>query len=224
MATNHTTPGFKIHIPGWQKLNAINGWWTALMKLIQSHQWYFTMNVTLVWSFLIKKDHTNITAGIRLISNQELLAPLGCLTFSQLHCVSPNRSVLSHDGQQRSYIQFSMPVLKYTYSKSFLDQVSVFVPQFSCICHRYGWILSSPDVAQNSTPTVRQNNQQAVYKHLNLYHTRLGTEKFQHTVYEKLIIWTQKDHYNVNVILYQLKQRLSSMSKKYSRFPCFLNM
>jgi len=82
-----------------------------------------------------------------------------------------------------------MPVLKYTYSKPFLDQVSVFVPQFSCMCHRYGWILSSPNVAQNSTPTVRQNDQQAVYKkHLNLYHTRVGTEKFQHIVYEKCII------------------------------------
>jgi len=72
-----------------------------------------------------------------------------------------------------------MPVLKYTYSKPFFDQVSIFVPQFSRKCHRYGWILSSPNVAQNSTPTVRQNNQQAVYKkHHNLYYTRVGTESF----------------------------------------------
>ena len=47
---------------------------------------------------IIKKDHTNITASIHLISAQELLVTLGCLTYSQLHCVSPNRSVLSPEG------------------------------------------------------------------------------------------------------------------------------
>jgi hypothetical protein len=83
-------------------------------------------------------------------------------------------SVQSDKVWQWTQIQFGMPVLKYTYSKPFLDQVSVFVPQFSCMCHGYGWILGSPYVAQNSTPTARQKNQQAVYKkYLNIYATRV---------------------------------------------------
>jgi len=97
MATNHTTPGFKIHIPGWQKLNAVNGWWNALMKLNQSHQWYFTFKLLrkitpMLWPAYTSYVLRNITPSFSTFRLPDIFTITLCV--SKLWCVVTWRAAM----------------------------------------------------------------------------------------------------------------------------------